>query len=162
LGRLPRYTEIVPDMHAVTGATALEVTAKQAAFTTDFVNRPEFAALYPATLTPAQYVDKLLQTEGVAALSGAVTRDTLIADLTTGLRTRADVLRAIVEHPDVDAREFNRAFVAMQYFGYLRRDPDTAGYNAWLNYLNAHPTDFRTMVNGFVNSTEYKLRFGQP
>jgi hypothetical protein len=48
----------------------------------------------------------------------------------------------------------------MQYFGYLRRDPDTQGYNDWLTYLGAHPGDFRTMVVGFVNSPEYALRFG--
>jgi len=29
-----------------------------------------------------------------------------------------------------------------------------------VNYLNAHPGDFRTMINGFLNSTEYRLRFG--
>jgi len=52
-------------------------------------------------------------------------------------------------------------FVAMQYFGYLRRDPD-AGYNDWLSYLTAHPGDFRTMVFGFIYSPEYKSRFGAP
>ena len=56
----------------------------------------------------------------------------------------------------------NGAFVAMQYYGYLRRTPEPEGYQNWLNYLNAHPTDFRTMVNGFVNSFEYRLRFGRP
>jgi hypothetical protein len=50
----------------------------------------------------------------------------------------------------------------MQYYGYLRRTPDAPGFNAWLNYLTAHPDDFRTMVNGFMNSQEYRLRFGQP
>jgi Domain of unknown function (DUF4214) len=55
---------------------------------------------------------------------------------------------------------FNRAFVLVEYFGYLRRDPDPGGFNAWLNFLNAHPGDFRTMVNGFVNSLEYRQRFG--
>jgi len=48
----------------------------------------------------------------------------------------------------------------MQYYGYLRRTPETDGYQNWLNYLNSHPTDFRTMVNGFMNSIEYRLRFG--
>jgi hypothetical protein len=57
---------------------------------------------------------------------------------------------------------FNQAFVAMPYYGYLRRTPESAGYNAWLNYINAHPTDTRTMVNGFMNSVEYRLRFGPP
>jgi hypothetical protein len=50
----------------------------------------------------------------------------------------------------------------MQYFGYLRRDPEPTGFNAWLAFLNANPTDFRTMVFGFVNSQEYRGRFGPP
>jgi hypothetical protein len=86
------------------------------------------------------------------------------ADLTNqlgaGTLTRAQVLRAIADSDQVFNAEFNQAFVAMQYFGYLRRTPDVAGFNSWLNYLNAHPTDSRTMVNGFMNSIEYRLRFG--
>lgn len=160
LGRLPLYTEIIPDMASVTGATAAEVFAKRDAFANNWLARPEFKTLYPGTLTPAEYVDKLLQTTG-ATLTGAITRETLIADLQTGRKTRAEVLRAIVEHPAVNAKEFNEAFVAMQYFGYLRRDPDATGYQNWLNYLNANPSDFRTMVRGFLNSNEYLLRFGK-
>lgn len=160
LGRLPRYTEIIPDMASVTGATAAEVFAKRDAFANNWLARPEFKTLYPGTLTPVEFVDKLLQTTGVT-LNGAVTRETLIADLQTGRKTRAEVLRAIVEHPAVSAKEYNEAFVAMQYFGYLRRDPDAQGYQNWLNYLNANPTDFRTMVRGFLNSDEYLLRFGK-
>ena len=52
--------------------------------------------------------------------------------------------------------------MAFQYYGYLQRTPEKSGFDTWLNYLNAHPTDFRTMVNGFINSQEYKLRFGPP
>jgi hypothetical protein len=161
LGRLPLYAEIIPDMRSVTGETADEVQAKRTAFADSWTRAAKFTALYPETLTPAQYVDKLLQTAGVT-LSGAITRERLVDDLQAGRRTRAEVLRAIVEHPAVDAREYNGAFVAMQYFGYLRRDPEPDGYRNWLNYLNANPTDFRTMVRGFATSTEYRLRFGQP
>jgi hypothetical protein len=50
----------------------------------------------------------------------------------------------------------------MQYFGYLKRDPEEEGYNAWLRYLNANPGDFRNMIHGFVNSAEYRSRFGRP
>jgi hypothetical protein len=86
------------------------------------------------------------------------------ADLTNqlsgGTLTRAQVLRAIADSDQVFNAEFNQAFVAMQYYGYLRRAPDTAGFNDWLNYLNTHPGDSRTMVNGFMNSSEYRLRFG--
>jgi hypothetical protein len=85
-------------------------------------------------------------------------------DLTNQLNgltlTRAQVLRAIADSDQVFSLEFDKAFVAMQYCGYLRRTPEQAGFNAWLDYLNAHPSDWRTMVNGFMNSAEYRLRFG--
>jgi lysophospholipase L1-like esterase len=160
LARLPLYTEIIPDMRRVSGDTAEEVFARRLAFANAWVEREEFKNLYPQTLAPDAFVDKLLQATGVN-LSGNVTRNSLVADLNTRKKTRGEVLLALVEHPAVDARERNGAFVAMQYFGYLRRDPDLTGYNNWLTYLNANPTDFRTMVRGFVNSQEYQLRFGR-
>ncbi|MCA1616204.1 MAG: DUF4214 domain-containing protein [Acidobacteria bacterium] len=55
----------------------------------------------------------------------------------------------------------------MQYFGYLRRDPEEGGFEAWVNVLTngapgVSPGDYRIMINGFVHSTEYRNRFGQP
>jgi hypothetical protein len=84
----------------------------------------------------------------------------MAAALNNGQWTRAQVLRAIADSDEVGRAEFNPSFVAMQYYGYLRRAPEPDGYNAWLNYLNSNPTDFRTMVDGFTNSVEYRLRFG--
>jgi uncharacterized repeat protein (TIGR01451 family) len=161
LARLPLYEEITADMRRVAGQTSEEVQARRDAYTAAWAQRADFRARFD-NLTDAAYVDKLLQNVGLQQLTGAVTRDTLITDLVTARRTRAGVLRAVVEHPDVEAREYNGAFVAMQYYGYLRRAPEPSGYQAWLNYLNQNPSDFRTMVNGFVNSQEYRLRFGQP
>lgn len=89
-----------------------------------------------------------------------LTADELSEMLASNTLTPAQVLRAIADSDQVFNLEFNRAFVAMQYFGYLQRTPDTAGFNAWLSFLNANPADFRTMVNGFMNSSEYRLRFG--
>jgi hypothetical protein len=157
LGRLPTYAEIVPDMRRVSGATAEEVNAKREAFTNEFMARAEFRARFDGT-TDDVFVDRLLGTAGVTLAS----RDQLVADLNNGRQTRAQVLRAILDSVEVCNKEYNSAFVAMQYFGYLRRDPDAAGFNAWLNYLNEHPSDYRTMVNGFENSIEYRLRFGRP
>jgi hypothetical protein len=78
-----------------------------------------------------------------------------------GTLTRAQVLRAIVQSDEVTLNfEAVNAFVASQYYGYLRRTPDAGGFTNWVDYLAAHPGDFRTMVNGFVNSVEYRLRFG--
>jgi hypothetical protein len=52
-------------------------------------------------------------------------------------------------------------FVMMEYFGYLRRDPDEAGYRFWLNKLNQFGGNFEQaeMVKAFINSGEYRARF---
>ncbi len=159
-GRAPQYAELIADMRRISGPTAEEVEARRSAFTNAWADRQEFKLRYPATLTDAGFVDKLIQTAGVT-LAGATTRESLLADLQTRAKTRAEVARAFVEHPAVDAKFYNRAFVATQYFGYLRRTPEEPGYTNWLTYLNANPTDFYTMVNGFLYSREYELRFGQ-
>ena len=96
--------------------------------------------------------------------------DMLSQKLNDGTITRAQALRIIVESKLVSADEFNRAFVLMQYFGYLRRNPDDlpdhdfSGYNFWLDKLNAFNGDFvaSEMVKAFLTSTEYRSRFGPP
>ena len=169
--RLPTYTEIVTDMRSVTGTTPTEVFQKKAAFTNAFVLRPEFLTAYNG-LSDAQYVATLMGRYGLTQIT---TPDPAVPDgstkltftstdlqnrLTAATLTRAQVLRAIADSDQVFSAEFNNAFVSMQYFGYLRRAPEAAGLNAWLNYLNTHPGDSRTMVQGFMNSAEYRLRFG--
>lgn len=91
-------------------------------------------------------------------------RDALVAGLNASpaTETRATVLRKIAEAEELGLREFNSAFVLMEYFGYLRRDPDVAGFTFWLNKLNAFNGDFRAaeMVKAFIASSEYRQRFG--
>jgi glucose/arabinose dehydrogenase len=170
---LPTYEQIVTDMRAVTGATAAEVFQKRAAFADAFAGRLAFRNLYDAK-TEQEYVAALLARYGVTQITTpdpqqpdsntfvTLTQSALVNQLTTGVLTRAQVLRAVVQSREADAAEFNGAFVAMQYYGYLRRTPEAGGYQNWLTYLNTHPGDSRTMVNGFMNSTEYRLRFGDP
>ncbi|MDQ3754701.1 MAG: PQQ-dependent sugar dehydrogenase [Acidobacteriota bacterium] len=173
--RLAEYAEIVADMRAVTGTTPADTAARRAAFPVSFIARAEFRNRYDA-LSHEAFVNALLGRYNLGSITtpdpanpegGAkvtLTRADLINRLngTGGALTRAQVLRAIVESDEVTAVEFNRAFVATQYYGYLRRTPEASGYQAWLDYLNANPMDSRTMVNGFLNAVEYKLRFGQP
>ncbi|HEX8181567.1 MAG TPA: pre-peptidase C-terminal domain-containing protein [Pyrinomonadaceae bacterium] len=172
-GRLPQYAEIVADMRAVTGSTAQEVFTKKAAFSNAFTQRPAFTVAYGA-LTNADYVTALMSGYGLTQITTpdpsapdgttkvTLTTIALVNRLDAQTMTRAQVLRALADSDEVNTQEFQRAFVGMQYYGYLRRTPDVPGYNAWLNYLTTHPTDFRTMVNGFMNSQEYRLRFGAP
>jgi hypothetical protein len=172
LGRLPTYAEFVSDMQFVTRPTSAEVIQQIDAFPARFAARPDFQAT--AALPADQYVNTLMNrhvlqqitTPDPANPNGqtkvTLTRAELINRLNAGTLTRAQVLRAVADSDEVSAAEFNRSFVAMQYFGYLKRDPEASGFNAWLNYLNANPTDYYTMVNGFANSAEYRTRFGQP
>jgi len=95
-------------------------------------------------------------------------RDSLIAGLNAATETRATVLRKVAEAEEMRTREFNSAFVLMEYFGYLRRNPndppdsDFTGYLFWLNKLNSFGGNFQNaeMVKAFINSTEYRQRFG--
>jgi hypothetical protein len=90
-------------------------------------------------------------------------REGLVSGLNTGASTRADVLRQIVDDERFVAAKRNEAFVMMQYFGYLRRDPDESGYAFWLNKLNQFGGNFEQaeMVKAFINSGEYRARFSQ-
>jgi CSLREA domain-containing protein len=141
-------------------------TNKQA-FAAEFVARSRFTNLYPAFITPEQYVDALNANAG--GVLSQTDRDSLVSDLKNGLKTRAQVLRAVAENPQMTRRESNPAFVLMQYFGYLRRDPDSApdadfsGYTFWLSKLNQFNGNFRAaeMVRAFVESLEYRARFGR-
>jgi hypothetical protein len=131
-----------------------EVLSK-ALYTEAWTQRPEFKARYDG-MTNLQYVLALQANAEVGITNGG----TLITALDNGQMTRGEVLRNIVENQAVADKFFNRAFVAMQYFGYLRRDPDTIGFQNWLDTLNADPSNFRHMIFGFIFSTEYRQRFG--
>jgi len=177
LNRLPTYVEFSQDLASVTGATGAETNAKRATFATNFVLRPEFTGFY-GSMNNTNFVNALMSgmqgqnynlttitTPDPANPNGTAKMTLTTSDLTNGLTgstlTRAQVLRAIVQSDQITQNlETVNAFVASQYYGYLRRSPDTAGFNNWVNYLKANPNDFRTMVNGFVNSNEYRLRFG--
>ncbi|MFL6254517.1 MAG: hypothetical protein ACJ74T_05820 [Pyrinomonadaceae bacterium] len=75
----------------------------------------------------------------------------------------------MAEHPQLRRKEFNRAFVLMQYYGYLRRNPDDPqdtdfrGWKFWLDKLNQFGGNYvgAEMVKAFINSDEYRRRFGQ-
>jgi len=155
LGRRPLYTEFIPDMQKVGGSQSPEQElASKNQYMNDFVQKPEFKAIYDP-LSNSAYVDKLEQTTGIAIANKA----NLVNALNTATQTRAQVLRTVIESQPVFDKFFNRGFVSMQYFGYLRRDPDTIGFANWVNTLNADPSNFRHMIFGFIFSTEYQNRF---
>jgi len=168
-----RLNEFLPDTQQIgrgviigqPGADQLLENNKQTLIA-EFVLRSRFTTAYPIGMPAAQFVDTLNANAG-GALSPAE-RDQLVTDLTSGAKTRAQVLRAVAEDPDLFAAETNRAFVLAQFFGYLRRNPndspdsDYTGYDFWLGKLNQFNGNFvnAEMVKAFIVSGEYQGRFG--
>jgi len=169
---LLRYQEFLPDAQeigrdVVVGAPGWseKLNTNITNFVAAFVARGEFQSAYPAQLTPAQYVDSLNTLAGQALSQSE--RNALVNGLSSGQETRATVLLKVAEDSDFKDAEFNKAFVLMQYFGYLRRNPNDApdvdfgGYDFWLGKLNQFGGDYRAaeMVKAFISSIEYEDRF---
>jgi hypothetical protein len=167
-----RRSEFLPDTLQMSNGVVVGVTGWEAvlennkvAFANDFVSRARFTTAYPVSLTPAQFVDAL-NANGGNPLSQSE-RDLLVSELAAQTKTRAQVVRAVAEDSDLVSAEKNKAFVFMQYLGYLRRDPNTGpdtdytGYDFWLQKLNNHAGDFHAaqMVRSFIVSGEYLDRF---
>jgi glycosyl hydrolase family 42 (putative beta-galactosidase) len=169
-----RLNEFLADTQQISNGVIVNQTGweqvlenNKQAFTAAFVQRARFTNAFPASMTAAQFVNALNANAG-NPLSPAE-RAQLVSDLSTNTKTRAQVLRAVAEDPDLANAEFNRAFVLMQYFGYLRRNPndppdtDYTGYDFWLTKLNQFNGNFQNaeMVKAFITSSEYRQRFGQ-
>ena len=156
LDRRPTYAEFVPDMAIVGGPQSPESEVlSKATYTEAWTQRPEFKTRYDA-LSNLAYVNALEANAEVTVANKAA----LVTALDTAQMSRGEVLRNIVESQVVGDKFFNRALVTMQYFGYLRRDPDTVGFQNWLDTINADPSNTRHMIFGFLFSTEYRQRFG--
>jgi hypothetical protein len=156
LGRTPTETEFILDRSAVIGGADLE--ASKQALVYAWVNRPEFRQAYALDFN-ADFVNKLFDTAGLIPFT--TERQQALTAMNAG-RTRAQVLRDVIELDAFKQREYNASFVAMQYFGYLRRAPDQAGYDFWLGVLDGLPApeNYRSMVCAFITSAEYQDRFG--
>ena len=175
-----RYAEFLADTQQIgkgvivnVGDWQTQLENNKLAFAEDFVLRLRFVQDHPTSNTPAQFVDSLYANAGVTPSSAE--RATAIGEFggaptsaDTGARAR--VLRQIAENSTLKQQELNKAFVLMQYFGYLRRNPfdppeatlDFQGYNFWLNKLNQFNGNFvnAEMVKAFIVSGEYRQRFG--
>ena len=162
-GRRPTLAEFGSDRARVIGGLDLE--SNKEAFIRTVLERPQFQQKYPATMTAEEFSDALLATvQGSAGLDLSAQRSELIAMYDGSDHGRAAILRRLVEDPKFVRAEYNGAFVLMQYFGYLRRDPDQGGYDFWMNVLGQKLPNaqgkYRSMVCAFITSSEYQNRFG--
>lgn len=149
----PTFLEFVRDIGAMrSGVTGDELKGSQLRFAREWVRRPEFRAMYDSDRSAGEFVDHLARVAHVSL--SAAERDRMLN------LPRAEIVSEIVNNPQVAKREYNSAFVTMEYFGYLKRDPDKAGYAAWLDYLGEKPGNCAVMISGFAFSREYRERFG--
>lgn len=181
LGRVPLFDELILAMRQVGAGIVVGdqlspqiIEDNKTAYANAFVMRDDFKAKY-GSLNNQQYVDKLFGTTGASVT--AADKIALVNDLNNNTETRASVLRKICDGTVTQSdgtqafstvygkaffdKEFNTAFVLMQYIGYLRRDPDDGGFAYWLAKLNLYGnfTDAE-MVRSFLLSDEYRSRFG--
>jgi Calx-beta domain/FG-GAP-like repeat/FG-GAP repeat len=139
-------------------------------FALDFVGRDTFLAAYPSTMSAGEFVSKLDQNAGgVLTAQDKAQLAAVLGSTPSDASKRAQVVRSVAENSALSRNEFNRAFVLMQYFGYLRRNPsdepdaDFRGWKFWLDKLNQFQGNFvaAEMVKAFISSDEYRKRFGQ-
>jgi len=163
-GRAPLFAEFMPDTAVVARGVVVGPTdwagvldGNKQAFIAAWMERGAFRAAYDG-LSNEQFVDRLIgNTRG--GFNGD--RGALVSGLSNGTLTRAGVLRQVVENEGFTRAKFNETFVMMEYFGYLRRDPDEAGRQFWLKKLNDFGGNFEQaeMVKAFIDSIEYRARF---
>jgi len=175
------FGEFLPDTQQIgqgvvvgIGNWQAQLEANKQAFALAFVTRSRFTSAFPTTLTPAEFVDALFAKSGVTPSTSE--RNAAIAEFGAATNTadnaaRGRALRLVAENSQLKNLEFNKAFVLMQYFGYLRRNPNDPpeaglnfdGYNFWLTKLLNHGGNFvdAEMVKSFIVSGEYRQRFGQ-
>ncbi len=188
---MPRYREFLRDTQEIgrgvvvgMGDWQTQLETNKQNFAQRWVQSSEFVAEFPGTMTAAQFVDKLFLNSEVTPTTDE--RNAAIAAFGAGdVAGRAAALRSVADSGSVYNRQFNAAFVLIQYIGYLRRNPNDApepglnyaGYDYWLAKLNSFSLpgeDVRVeqtalarvnraeMVRAFIISTEYRQRFGQP
>jgi hypothetical protein len=183
----PRYTAFLADQHEVgegffvgQGDWQQRLEANKRSYLQEFTSRPEFVSRFPQGVSAADYVSRLFANAG-ATPTQVETADAVSKYGAGDAVGRASALRSVVESGSVFNAEYNSAFVLMQYYGYLRRDPDSApdidfsGYGFWLAKLNSVSRpgeDMRDdaqaqarvqraeMVRAFIESIEYRGRFG--
>jgi Tol biopolymer transport system component len=162
------YSAFAPDRARVVGGANL--AQAQQDFANAFVLRAEFQNKYPTSLDGPGFVDAVLATiknELGADLDSQ--RTPLIAIFNSGgrggvmYRLADDNGSNPINNQALINAEYNRAFVATEYYGYLRRDPDMAGFLFWLGQVSSAPlrdvAKQHAMVCSFITSAEYQQRF---
>jgi hypothetical protein len=129
-------------------------------YATQLVSSAAFISRFPTSQTGTEYVNALYSSAGVTPTQTELD-NALVAFGAGDTAGRTAALRKVAESNSVTQAELNPSFVLMEYFGYLRRDPDANGYNFWLGKLEQFNGNYiqSDMVKSFIVSGEYRGRF---
>jgi hypothetical protein len=162
LGIKPTYEQFINDRGRVVSGSGLDQS--KTAYALYFVQSAPFQAEYATAATADQFVDRMLlvvkQYSGVD-LSGQ--RASLLSLYNGTNAGKAAILRQVADNRLLVDAEYNSSFVLMEYFGYLRRNPDQGGFDFWLSQVNKFPlrdvSIQHAMACSFITSAEYQTRF---
>jgi hypothetical protein len=187
---MPRYREFLRDTQEIGRGVVVNqagweqvLEANRQEFARRWVQRADFLAEFPLSMTADDYINKLFANSGVTPTPAEF--NIAFEGYSQTVEGRANTLRRVIESGSVYNRQFNAGFVLSQYIGYLRRNPndapepglDYSGFDFWLAKLNSFSLpneDVRNeqtalarvnraeMVRAFIRSLEYRGRFGQP
>jgi hypothetical protein len=72
--------------------------------------------------------------------------------------TRGQMMIAFSESAEYRSLIANEVYATMLYVGMLRRSPDSEGFYAWVDYLDAgNPAP--ALIQRFLEASEYRSRF---
>ena len=140
---------------SIFSSSTAELETRKDALITEFMRRPEFKSKYEG-VSDVLFVKKLF---AIAEFPSTVSVEPYSSALESKEKTRAQVVRAVVDHSHTVGAFRNHTFVLMQFFGHLNRDPMPAEYQNLLKTLNANG-DYRQIIFDVLYSFEYRKRFG--
>ena len=166
----PHYGEFIADLGSISTPNddpTLTNTLKDQ-LAAAFLQRAEIQPILPNSMNNQQFVQKLESIAGVTLAN----ESTLI----NSSMTHPQLLRAVAESNEVANKFYKQDFVEMEYFGYLRRDPEDCHNQA--NWSGGDPNNCgfifhnnrfnlssnadlieNIIVRGFIESPEYINRF---
>jgi hypothetical protein len=123
---------------------------------TAFMNTPEYAAVYPASMSDGSFVTKLYQ--------NLLGRDPESADLESWLSklangtARHDMVLTFLRSPEFEVRIATRVDTSLAYLAFLRRTADPAGMNRWTEALKTG-SSITDLIGALISLPEYVGRF---
>jgi hypothetical protein len=162
IGLSPTYSQFTAERGRVVSGPGVDQSKN--AYALHFVQSASFQQEYAMDTTADQFVDRMLTVvKNYSGVDLSSQRGTLIGLYDGTDVGKAAILRQVADNQAVVDAEYNRAFVLMEYFGYLHRNPDAGGYAFWLSQVNKFPLRDvgiqHAMVCSFITSAEYQTRF---